>query len=175
MAKIYLASSWRNTAQPALVAALREDGHEVYDFRNPPNATGFAWKQVGYDQDFIASGDVTPKDLVTYRRALKHPRAVEGFKSDFDAMKWADTFVLLLPCGRSAHLEAGWAAGAGKPVHVLLSTDRFEPELMYLLCAEIHQEESILRHVLRYGCKPVGARTGSPGNARALGDEAVGG
>lgn len=33
--KIYLASSWRNERQPAVLAALREAGHEVYDFRNP--------------------------------------------------------------------------------------------------------------------------------------------
>lgn len=164
MARIYLASSWRNMQQPALVAALREDGHEVYDFKNPkPGDVGFSWKQVGYDQDFIAQGDVTLNHLTEYRRALRHPRAIEGFASDFDAMKWADTFVLLLPCGRSAHIEAGWAAGAGKPVHVLLSTDKFEPELMYLLCAEIHQDADVMRHVLRYGCHPMGAAA----NARA--------
>lgn len=157
MARIYLASSWRNPQQPWLVAALREDGHEVYDFRNPkPGDVGFSWKQVGYDHDFIAQGDVTQNHLIQYKRALAHPRAIEGFKSDFDAMRWADTFVLLLPCGRSAHLEAGWAAGAGKPCHVLLSTDKFEPELMYLMCAEIHRDVEVMRHVLRYGCIPIG-------------------
>ena len=33
--KIYVASSWRNREQPSVVKALREAGHEVYDFRNP--------------------------------------------------------------------------------------------------------------------------------------------
>lgn len=43
--RIYLASSWRNAAQPGLVALLRSWGHEVYDFRNPaPGETGFAWQ-----------------------------------------------------------------------------------------------------------------------------------
>ena len=51
--------------------------------------------------------------------------------SGFEAMQWADTFVLVLPCGRSAHLEAGWAIGAGKPTAILLNEERFEPELMY--------------------------------------------
>ena len=45
-------------------------------------------------------------------------------------MKWADACVLVLPCGRSAHLEAGWFVGAGKPLHIL-QLDREEPELMY--------------------------------------------
>ena len=34
MARIYVASSWRDPYQPEVVAALREAGHEVYDFRN---------------------------------------------------------------------------------------------------------------------------------------------
>ena len=40
MAKIYVASSWRNAWQPEVVIALRAAGHEVFDFRHP-------WK--GYD------------------------------------------------------------------------------------------------------------------------------
>lgn len=43
MAKIYVASSWRNPYQPTVVEKLRECGHEVYDFRNPPKRKGFAW------------------------------------------------------------------------------------------------------------------------------------
>lgn len=33
---IYVASSWRNTYYPEVVQALRDAGHEVYDFRNLP-------------------------------------------------------------------------------------------------------------------------------------------
>jgi hypothetical protein len=61
---------------------------------------------------------------------VHHPRATEGFESDFDAMKNANTFVLVLPCGKSAHLELGWAVGAGKRTAILLE-DPMEPELMY--------------------------------------------
>jgi hypothetical protein len=41
--RIYVASSWRNEAkQQATVLALREAGHEVYDFRHPaPGNEGF--------------------------------------------------------------------------------------------------------------------------------------
>ena len=35
MAKIYVASSWRNVYYPEVVTRLREAGHEVYNFRNP--------------------------------------------------------------------------------------------------------------------------------------------
>lgn len=36
MAKIYVASSWRNKYFPEVVDALRAAGHQVYDFCKPP-------------------------------------------------------------------------------------------------------------------------------------------
>lgn len=119
--KIYVASSWRNTQQPTVVEALRHDGHEVYDFKNPTAYNvGFGWNDI--DENWESW---TPEQ---YRTALDHPISKAGYKSDMDAMLWADTFVLVLPCGRSAHLELGWACGQGKQTLILL--DQMEPELM---------------------------------------------
>jgi len=53
-----------------------------------------------------------------------------GYDADYSAMCKADTFVMVLPCGKSAHLELGWAIGAGKRTAILLE-DPVEPELMY--------------------------------------------
>lgn len=120
--RIYLASSWRNVYQAQVLAELRAAGFEVYDFKNPaPGNQGFGWRQT------IDRPIATAADLL---EALAHPRAVEGFKFDFDAMKWADVCVLLLPSGNSAHLEAGWMAGHGKH-SVVLAPELKEPELMY--------------------------------------------
>ena len=127
--KIYVASSWRNIAQPGVVVALRKMGHEVYDFRNPVEGDhGFHWREI----------DELWKiwDADQYIKALSHPIAEAGFQSDFAAMKWADTFVLVQPCGRSAHLELGWAVGQGKPSIMLLGPD-IEPELMVKMCDHI--------------------------------------
>lgn len=123
---VYVASSWRNQLYPGVIATLRAAGIDHYDFRNPPNGAGFGWEQVG-GQPF-PEGE-TPE---TYLAMLRHSRAIEGFNADFKAMQRADTFVLVLPCGRSAHAELGWAAGAGKRTAVLLE-DRVTPELMYLM------------------------------------------
>lgn len=65
-----------------------------------------------------------------YLRMMDHPRAFQGFEADFAAMERADAFVMVLPCGKSAHLELGWAAGAGKRTAILLENP-VEPELMY--------------------------------------------
>lgn len=125
MLKIYVASSWRNQFQPDVVEFLRAHGHEVYDFRNPPDGRGgFAWSGVDplWEQ-------WTTKE---YQKALQHPATIRGFNNDYEAMQWADTCVMILPCGRSANTEAGWMKGAGKQVFVL-SPLRGEPELMYRL------------------------------------------
>lgn len=124
--RIYLASSWRNPQQPQAVQMLRDAGHEVYDFRHPkPEDTGFSWGDI--DAEWL---NWTPKEFIG---GMKHPIAQAGYTSDKNALDWCDTCVLLLPCGKSAHLEAGYAIGQGKPTLVVLHPDRFEPELMYLL------------------------------------------
>lgn len=129
--KIYVASSWRNSYQPEVVLYLRCCGWEVYDFRNPhENDHGFHWSQID-----PAWESWTPDK---YRRALiDSPIATKGFQSDYDAMVDCNTCVLVLPSGRSAHTEAGWFAGRGIPVHVLMP-EHVEPELMYRLFSTIN-------------------------------------
>ena len=128
MAKVYAASSWRNPYQPHVVERLRSAGHRVYDFKNPPNSTGFEWGKID-----PCWGTWTAAE---YRAALRSPEAQRGFASDFDAMQWAEVGVLLLPCGRSAHLELGWMAGRGKKT-IIWTRDGEPLELMALLCSTI--------------------------------------
>lgn len=122
--KIYVASSWRNLLQPAVVSMLRSAGHEVYDFRNPaPGNTGFAWSAIDPNWQ-----EWTPAQ---YREALNHPIAKRGFAFDMNALSSCDACVLVLPSGRSASFEFGWAIGHGKRGAVV-QYDNCEPELMYL-------------------------------------------
>lgn len=126
MARIYVASSWKNTRQPHVVERLLNKGHSVYDFRNPHSVdAGFSWAELDPNYQKWSPAE--------YRKILlTHPRAAQGFMADFRAMQWADTGLLVMPCGRSAHLELGWMAGAGKSTFILLDEDG-EPELMNLL------------------------------------------
>ena len=126
--KIYVASSWRNDQQQHVVAALRTAGHEVYDFKNPaPGKTGFSWRKI--------VPEPPPWSAEKTREVLAHEISKEGFGLDFDAMQWADTILMVQPCGRSAALELGWGCGAEKLTVVLLA-DGQEPELM-LKCADM--------------------------------------
>ncbi len=66
------------------------------------------------------------------KKGLSHPLALKGFSQDFVAMHESDACVLLLPCGKSAHLEGGWFIGNNKPMAILLDIE-VQPELMYLM------------------------------------------
>lgn len=133
--KIYVASSWRNTTQPEVVNLLRDLGHEVYDFRNPEEGdNGFHWSEIDEGWENWTNEQ--------YIQALRHPIALSGYLKDYKAMEWADTFVLVQPCGRSAHLELGWAAGRGKTTVMLLGPE-IEPELMSNMCDFILPAEEL--------------------------------
>jgi hypothetical protein len=128
MRKIYVASSWRNPIQHYIVHVLREHGHQVYDFKNPAEDNyGFSWSEI--NPDWLKW---TPEQFAAHLYSA-HPAITRGYTFDKNALDWADTCVLVLPCGRSAHLEAGYAAGKGKHTLFFLHPDKFEPELMYLL------------------------------------------
>lgn len=135
MRRIYVASSWRNDRLDVVIPALRRAGHDVYDFRADG---GFGWSQI--DPEYEMAGFESQTPAQTYLRLIEHPIAQAGFTRDFEHMEWADTFVLVLPCGKSAHLETGWAAGRGIETFVLLE-DPMQPELMYgllgTLCADL--------------------------------------
>lgn len=121
--RIYVASSWRNSHQPAVVKALRHANHEVYDFRNPGDGEkGFGWDSI--DPAWQRWG------VPEFRNALKHPFAEHGFARDKNALDWCEACVLVLPSGMSAHLEAGWCAGQRKPV-IVYAPELREAELMY--------------------------------------------
>jgi hypothetical protein len=124
---IYVASSWRNTVQPRVVATLRDEGFGVYDFRHPASGEkGFAFSDIDPDWDHEHS------DPLEFIDALNSAKATKGFGRDYEAMQRASIFVLVLPCGHDAHLELGWAAGAGKETVILLD-DPCKASLMYKL------------------------------------------
>ena len=124
--KIYVASSWRNDEQPKVVAALRRENLEVYDFKNPANGP-FHWSDIDPDWE--------KWDAVAFARKLDHPRAVAGYMQDFNAIMACDACLLVMPCGRSSHLELGLACGLRKGTAILLSGG--EPELMYRMADEL--------------------------------------
>ena len=125
MARIYVASSWRNDNQQQIVNLIRSHGHQVYDFRHPNDTpNNYRWDEI--DPEW------KKWDITQYMSALSHPIAEVGFNNGLKAMTDADICVLLLPCGKSAHAQAGFMAGQGKKVVAAMMQPQ-EAELMYKL------------------------------------------
>ena len=129
--KIYLASSWQNKEYEQVLNTLRLEGYETYDFKHPDDfkhpenkeLSSFGWEKLDKEYNRWTCSD--------FKKALNHPETIKAFQKDFQAMQEADLCVLLLPCGRSAHSEAGWMKGNGKKVFILDLSENPKPELMY--------------------------------------------
>lgn len=121
MARIYIASSWRNeVAARELAAFLREAGHEVDCFCDP--STGrFVFNVPLPDRPHLDAKTFLESDS----------RARQAFREDRAWIEWADVLVMLLPCGKSAHLEAGYARGLRKTVIIYGDFPKGEIEVMY--------------------------------------------
>lgn len=139
-ARIYVASSWRNDHQPDVVQQLKGlEGAEVYDFRAPsPSDSGFHWSDIEPDWQKVSVG--------RFVEILDHELANDAYANDIQALESANICVLVMPCGRSAHLELGHACGAGKATAVFYPKGvRVEPELMYKMCGLITDDMDRLK------------------------------
>jgi nucleoside 2-deoxyribosyltransferase len=88
-----------------------------------------------------------------WRDALNHGPAQAAFASDKVALDRCDCGILVLPSGRSAHLEAGYLAGKGVPV-LTFAEMSIEPELMQLLLGPPERIcTSIAELFQRLGCE----------------------
>ena len=120
---IYLATSWRHPHFDHARRMLERAGHLVYNFREG----GFSWESVGLDhkdQSFAHMTDI-----------LARPLCRQQFERDRLAMESCDVIVMLLPCGRSAHMELGYVLGMGLPG--IIVWDDAEPDLIHGLATAI--------------------------------------
>jgi hypothetical protein len=138
--KIYLIGSLRNPRVPEVSAQLREDGHDVFDdwYAAGPEADDY-WQK--YE---IARGH-------TYSEALKGFAANHVYHFDKHHLDTADCAVLLLPAGKSGHLELGYIIGTGKPGYIVL--DETKPverwDVMYLFAKAVLPDVASLRAALK--------------------------
>lgn len=125
--KIYIIGSLRSEQIQPLAEHLREQGHAVFDdWFSPGPQTDQYW------QDYETTRGRS------YKEALNGEHAKDVFNLDKKWLDWADTAILVADgAGRSAHLEAGWAAGQGKQVFVLFDSEPDRFDIMYKLVTDI--------------------------------------
>ena len=137
---LYLIGSLRDTRIPNLASDLRDAGHDVID----------DWYAAGPEADDIwqryeeSRGHTLPEGL----RGI-HAQAV--FRSDRDQLNRADGGVLVLPSGKSGHLELGYLIGQGKPGYVLMPNPPERWDVMYAFATAVVTTWSDLVKVLERG------------------------
>lgn len=146
---VYVASSWRNyTRHAEVVRALEDFGHSVYDFRNPPSGTAFSFHELADAMErekTYSFWNHEVSDSTDFRDIINHPMCKDGFNSDMQALMNAEVVVLVLPCERDAHLELGYAVGAGKETHILLDNP-CKASLMYRMVDHLHSSLDDLKY-----------------------------
>lgn len=125
--KIYIASSWKNHEIVRNLANLIRKGLldvECDDFTDPSQGRFvFSWTEITEDEMKLNA-----------KNFLEDERAQKAFQEDVSRIDWADVLIMILPCGKSAHMELGYAAGKGSKEIIVFSPCGFEPgewEVMY--------------------------------------------
>ena len=110
-----------------LTKRLREKGKSVYCFIESEASI----KHVGGINE---DGENAMKQFESITDWWNDARVKDVFETDFSAEKNSDNFVLLLPAGKSVHIEAGIAYGLGK--HCILVGKQETAESLYLIFDE---------------------------------------
>ncbi len=102
------------------------------------------WAQPGPDTDDFWRNYAKARGW-SYRQALKSHGASQIFDFDYEHLNRCDAMVLLLPAGKSAHMELGFTRGSDKPGFVVFEEEPERWDVMYKFATEIFfsQEEFI--------------------------------
>ena len=135
--KVYIASSWKNqTAVIALAEYLERYGFEVDAFcRSSDKRYVFHWSELVDEEDELANYDAI--------EMLADPRTQRAFKEDRKWLDWSDCVIMLMPCGRSSHMEAGYAKGQGKLLYIYGDFPKGEFDVMYGFADGLFRREDI--------------------------------
>lgn len=123
--RIYIASSWKNQQAVISLARLLEDEGFIVDAfcRSTDARYAFHWSELVDDEDDLKNYDAI--------EMLADPRTQRAYNEDKKWLDWSDTVIMLMPCGRSSHLEAGYAKGQGKLLFIYGEFPKGEFEVMY--------------------------------------------
>lgn len=138
MKSCYLIGSLRNPEVPVVAAELRQLNIDVFDdwFAAGPEADDY-WQK--YEK---ARGR-------SYGEALHGHSASHVFEYDKSHLDRCDFGVLVLPAGKSGHLELGYLIGQGKPGYILLAGEPERYDVMYRFATGVCSSLEKLLHMVR--------------------------
>lgn len=137
--KVYLIGSLRQARVPQVAAVLRTHGFDAFD----------DWHAAGPEADDSWQAYEKARGRA-YRQALAGAHARHVFSFDRHHLETSDAVVLVLPAGKSAHLELGWALGRGTPGFILLDGDPDRFDVMYQFAADVCESvDELVPHLLQ--------------------------
>ena len=129
---IYVAGSFaQQVAVRAFAQQLRERGFSVYCFCDEHEPT----YRLG-----VKIRENKLVNRVNHKTALLQPDIMQIGLLNWNKLVDADIVIIMLPCGKSAHLEAGYARGQGKKVYVYGYLPLGEFDAMYVMVNEVFEE-----------------------------------
>ena len=136
--KLYLIGSLRNSNVPLLAEKIRALGIDCFD----------DWYAAGPEADDMWR-DYEKARGHNYAEAMRGHAAKHVFEYDRSHLDSSDMGVLLLPAGKSGHLELGYLIGQGKPCYIVCPEGDAERwDVMYGFATEIfYSEEAFLNHL----------------------------
>lgn len=121
---VYLIGSLRNPAIADIASNLEAELNALR--LGPPVEVFASWAGAGPEADDHWKAYETARGR-DYKGALASHAAEHIFAFDKKFLDRADAVVLILPAGRSGHLELGYAIGTGKPGFIVLDDpDRWD-------------------------------------------------
>lgn len=117
---VYVISSLKNDSVPVMAKKLRDAGFTVIDEWFAPGPEADDW-WTRYEK---ARGN-------NFVQALDSLHVEHVFNFDRRWLESSDAVVLLLPCGKSGHLEFGYAVGRGKKGVIVLDKEPERYDIMY--------------------------------------------
>lgn len=136
--KVYLIGALANPEIPFIGNRLRALGFEVFD----------EWWSVGPLADSYLKQYARIRGL-SYRELLNNAAAKNIYDFDKRHIDQCDIAVMVMKCGRSAHLELGYVIGQGKPGFILFDSTPARVDIMYKFATDILFSERELHTALR--------------------------
>jgi nucleoside 2-deoxyribosyltransferase len=133
MTSVYLIGSLRNPAIPELGNVLRAQGFEAFE----------DWFSAGFEADDQWQKYEKLRGR-SYKEALQGFAAKHVFAFDKFHLDRCDAAVLVMPAGRSGHMELGYFAGTGKPGYVLFDKEPERYDVMYQFAKDVFFDKDSL-------------------------------
>jgi len=142
---VYLMGSLANPDIPFIGNKIRELGFEAID----------DWWSPGPLADSYLKHYAKIRKL-NYKQTLETYAAKHIFEFDKGLIDRADIGVLVMPGGKSAHLELGYLIGTGKPGYVLFDGIPSKIDIMYNFCTNLYFDfNELAEELLKYDTKDI--------------------